>query len=81
MSKIHSYIIMLHSRHKAIRICWIPSHVNIEGNERADQLAKQAAQFQDEVTYIHHPHIDYYPVIRNAIRQRRNKYGRTSYEA
>ena len=61
---------MLHSRHKVIRICWIPSHIYIEGNERADQLAKLAVQSQDEVTYIHHPHKDYYPVIRKAIRQK-----------
>ena len=70
VSKIQDYIIMLHSRHKSICICWVPSHINIEGNERADQLAKQAAQSQGEVMYIHYPHKDYYSVIKNSIRQK-----------
>ena len=70
VSKIQSYIIMLHTRHKTVQICWIPSHVNIDGNERADKLAKEAAQSQGEVAYIHCPHKDYYPVIKSAIRQK-----------
>jgi len=27
-----------------VRLLWVPGHCNIEGNERADRLAKQAAE-------------------------------------
>jgi len=31
------------SAHNGVRLLWVPGHCNIVGNERADQLAKQAA--------------------------------------
>ena len=32
----------LMSRHKEIVMCWIPSHIGVRGNERADSAAKAA---------------------------------------
>ena len=32
------------SLHNSVRLLWVPRHCNIEGNERADRLAKQAAE-------------------------------------
>jgi len=32
------------SLHNSVRLLWVPGHCNIEGNERADWLAKQAAK-------------------------------------
>ena len=32
------------SLHNSVRLLWVPGHCNIEGNERADWLAKQAAE-------------------------------------
>jgi ribonuclease HI len=32
------------SIHNGVRLLWVPGHCNIVGNERADQLAKQAAE-------------------------------------
>ena len=67
VTRIQNSIIILHTRLESICISWFLSHVNIEGNERADQLAKQAAQSQGEVTCIHDPQKDYYPVMKNTI--------------
>jgi len=31
------------SIHNCVRLLWVPGHSNIDGNEEADKLAKQAA--------------------------------------
>ncbi|XP_055522734.1 uncharacterized protein LOC129716914 [Wyeomyia smithii] len=33
----------LHEKRGSIELCWVPAHANIEGNEKADLLAKQGA--------------------------------------
>ncbi|KAJ2947204.1 hypothetical protein O0L34_g16912 [Tuta absoluta] len=41
----------LQTRNQTIRLFWIRAHVGVEGNERADQLAKQAAKMKVKPIY------------------------------
>ena len=40
------------SGHKDILFCWVPSHIGIQGNERADVLAKAALDKTKQFYYI-----------------------------
>ncbi|GFW17927.1 RNase H domain-containing protein [Trichonephila clavipes] len=42
----------LHSKRKSCILQWIPAHVNIEGNECADSLAKEARDIEHKCTTI-----------------------------
>ena len=39
---IMRFLVFLHTVHKTAIFCWLPSHMGISGNERADSVAKAA---------------------------------------
>ena len=45
------------SGYKDIVFCWVPSHIGIQGNERADVLAKAALDKTKQFYYI--PYTDF----------------------
>ena len=70
--KLHS----LQNRNINVEICWVPSHIGIDGNERADQKAKEASRRNPELIPIHHK--DYFPIIRSKIDSWRNQQWRNN---
>lgn len=53
---------------KTVIFCWIPSHVNIRGNEQADHEAKSA--LDSEITNIKIPHTDFKSNIRKYVQNK-----------
>ena len=73
--KIQQHIISMHTR-KRITLCWVPSHVGIEGNEAADRAAGEAARGGRRCRtprYLYSnalPSGDYLPYIEREFRRR-----------
>ena len=38
------FLVFLHTVHKTVIFCWLPSHMGTYGNERADSAANAALQ-------------------------------------
>ena len=70
--EIHRWLKMLHQSEKTVIFCWVPSHVGIPGNERADSEAQLAATSDNITRPIAIPSKDYYPVFKSRIRAKWN---------
>ena len=50
--------------------CWVPSHVGVEGNERADRAATETSRSDIEVPPMELPHRDHYAAIKAALQSK-----------
>ena len=66
--KILEWLFLLQKRGKVINFCWVPAHVGITVNERADRLAKEAAVNSIPRPYPI-PFSDFIPAITTEIRK------------
>ena len=44
-------MVLLHLNHNKVLFCWIPSHVDIEGNEKADFCCAKKALAKEITDY------------------------------
>jgi len=51
MQSLVWYCHHLHSNNYDVVFCWIPSHIGITGNEKADQAAKSALNLPNITSY------------------------------
>ena len=68
ITKIFEWLSELHARQKRVTLCWVPSHINVDGNEAADRAARLTAESNMPVDCIQLPHTDYYSQIRQKCR-------------
>ena len=59
---IQELLAELHHKQKCVKFCWVPSHVGIKDNERADKAAKLAI-VERQVSNISLPYKDLYSSI------------------
>jgi len=64
--KIRSSVYKLKNEHKIVQFLWVPGHVGIDGNERADCLARDS-RFMRTNPFHKIPFSDVIPHYRKAI--------------
>ena len=60
---------IIQTSRKTVKFCWVPSHRNIAGNERADVAAGRARR-RDEQQHYRIPFTDYYPKVKLFIKNK-----------
>lgn len=70
VGQVHIWLRFLRRKRKLVHFCWVPAHVGIPGNERADLAAKAIISDTEVVRPQTLPHKDYYPEFHVGLRRR-----------
>ena len=69
VQRIQEWLYRLASKFKYVNFCWVPAHVGIPGNERADEEAKEIIS-RESIDFHYIPHTDMKMVISSYIRDK-----------
>ena len=61
VGEIHRWLSLIQRSGKSVNFCWVPRHIRVIGNERADMAAREANSSQGLIPPVPLPHKDYYP--------------------
>ena len=68
IDKILRILLEMERRGKRVTVCWVPAHIGIPQNERADEGARTAAEADTIIRNNRVHYKNYYPVIRGEVR-------------
>lgn len=63
---IFSWLVLTKRRGHQVTFCWVPAHVSVRGNEKADEVARAAASRPPSQCAL--PHKELHPTVRSALR-------------
>lgn len=68
IKEILAGLVRLAGAGRAVSVCWVPGHVGVRGNDRADEAAVGAASSDLAIHTEQVPCYDHYPIIKSNIR-------------
>lgn len=70
--QIHMWLNLLKSRGKRVVFCWVPSHVDVVGNETADRAAREKITPTEINIDYPLPYKDYFPYFQSHLKKKWN---------
>ena len=67
VKQIQTLLNRIINNNRQVRLCWVPAHVSIPGNEAADKLAKEVASSSQPPVLYKNYYKDYYPILKKRV--------------
>ena len=67
VKQIQTLLSRTNNINRQVRLCWVPAHVSIPGNEAADKLAKEGTSSNQPPALYKNYYKDYYPILKKKV--------------